>query len=67
MPPQVGRVYPRILGQNETEDQRSKYLREFFSNLMGGDQEVPQGVFYNRDSDTSDISGDSGNQSINLD
>ena len=67
VPPQVARVYPRIPGQNETDDQRSEYLREFFSNLMGGDQEVPQGVFYNMDSDTSDISGDSGNQSIILD
>ena len=65
-PPQVGRVYPRIPGQNENENQTSEYLREFFSSLMAGDQEVPQGVF-NMDSDTSDLSLDSGNQSINLD
>ena len=64
VPPQVGRVYPRILGQDENDNRTSEYLREFFSNLMGGDQEVPQGVFYNMDSDTSDLSG---NQSINLD
>ena len=67
VPPQVGRVYPRIPGQTENDNQTSEYLREFFSNLMGGDQEVPQGFVYNMDSDTSDLSGDSGNQSINLD
>ena len=67
MPPQVGRVYPWIPGQTENDNQTSEYLREFFSNLMGGDQEVPQGFVYNMDSDTSDLSGDSGNQSINLD
>ena len=75
----MARVYPQIPGQNETDDQRSEYLREFFANLMGGEQGVtreqgvtqeqgvPQGVFYNLDSDTSDTSGDSGNQSIVLD
>ena len=65
VPPPVGRVYPRIPGQ--TENQTSEYLQEFFSNLLGGDQEVPQGFVYNMDSDTSDLSQDSGNQSINLD
>ena len=65
VPHPVGRVYPRIPGQ--TENQTSEYLQEFFSNLLGGDQEVPQGFVYNMDSDTSDLSGDSGNQSINLD
>ena len=64
VPPPVGRVYPRIPGQ--TENQTSEYLQEFFSNLLGGDQEVPQGFVYNMDSDTSDLSQDSGNQSINI-
>ena len=44
-PPQVARVYPQVPGQNETEDQRSTYLWEFFANLMGGEQGVPQEVF----------------------
>ena len=69
-PPQVARVYPQVPGQNDTEDQRSTYLREFFANLMGGEQGVPQEVFYHLDTDTtdtSDTSGDSGTQSIVLD
>ena len=66
-PPQVARVYPQVPGQNETEDQRSTYLREFFANLMGGEQGVPQEVFYHLDTDTSDASEDSGTQSIVLD
>ena len=69
-PPQVARVYPQVPGANETDDQRSTYLREFFGNLVTGEQGIPREVFYRLDTDTtdtSDTSGDSGTQSIVLD
>ena len=69
-PPPVARVYPQVPRSNKTDDQRSTYLREFFRNLVAGEEGIPQEVFYRLDtdtSDTSDTSGDSGNQSIVLD
>ena len=68
-PPPTPRMYPQV-PRNETDNQRSTYLREFFRNLVAGEEGIPQEVFYRLDtdtSDTSDTSGDSGTQSIVLD
>ena len=69
-PPAVARVYPQVPRSNETDDQRSTYLGEFFRSLVVGEEGIPQEVFYRLDTDTldtSDTSGDSGTQSIVLD
>ena len=69
-PPPVAWMYPQVPRSNKTDDQRSTYLREFFRNLVAGEEGIPQEVFYRLDTDTldtSDTSGDSGNQSIVLD
>ena len=69
-PPQVARVYPQVPRANDTDDQRSTYMREFFANLVTGEPGIPQEVFYRLDTDTSeasDTSCDSGTQRINLD
>ena len=68
-PPQVARVYPQVPRANDTDDQRSTYMREFFANLVTGEPGIPQEVFYRLDTDTSEsseTSGDSGTQSITL-
>jgi len=64
------RLYPQVPRANDTDDQRSTYMRKFFANLVGGEPGIPQEVFYRLDTDTpesSDTSGDSGIQSIVLD
>ena len=64
---QDSRVYPQLPRNNDTDDQRTTYMREFFSSLV--DPGVPQEVFYRLDENTSESSEscDSGNMSINLD
>ena len=61
---QDSRVYPQLPSNNDTDDQRTNYMREFFSSLV--DPGVPREVFYRLDENTSE-SCDSGNMSINQD
>ena len=63
---QEGRVYPQLPRDNDTDDQRTTYMREFFSSLV--DPGIPQEVFYKLDKNTSESSDcDSGRVCINLD
>ena len=64
---QGSRVYPQLPSNNDTDDQRTNYMREFFSSLV--DPGVPREVFYRLDENTSESSAscDSGNMSINQD
>ena len=42
-PPQDGRMYPQLPRTNDTDDQRTTYMRVFFSSLV--DPCIPQEVF----------------------